>query len=513
MAKAPVVKVSTSPRPPLSAGMEAQFENCKKLAASVDRADEGSRKALRTALAELYAFGETLRTSPDDLEAFIRGEGRKWNKPTRDNPYTALTHIIFPKRAKSRLSTYAKALGAAHKLGHDAKILSAYIGPKGPGVEKLAGFAAQTEKDQRARALRDALPSTKARLATWPDLRDDPAFKGIDGFAEVLVHVDAMGAFKIIDVVAKDQAMNSRLLQYARPMSGPFHALSEAMQFIRLVPSKNSAPRIVSLHSKDGRIELRAQGHGGVLTVAHFSAIDGLPDGQWMHFTDGKADLVAFVADADDDATLSATDMIDANGRPVVELALTAGSSVTKIVTDAHEAIAPSVRTLKPEDDLGIAFALNLTSSMRRDVLHLGETLLSAGRRIGLGDGRQLSEKRNARITFDADGDSLSLDLVTVGGKAISYSIPFNVVDGVAFEPLTLPAAPFFQALKLFDQFAGNTNIFIRGGSTLVELAADVDGVDVSLVIPNSLELQRDTTPFTRLFVEAENSRHLEAAE
>jgi hypothetical protein len=78
--------------------------------------------------------------------------------------------------------------------------------------------------------------------------------------------------------------------------------------------------------------------------------------------------------------------------------------------------------------------------------------------------------------------------------------VPLDVIEKAPFSPLALSAGHFFQAFKHFDQFAGKGGVFIRGGGRLVELAAEVDGIDMSLVIPNPLELQRDTTPFCKLF-------------
>lgn len=513
MAKAPVAKITASPRPLLSGGMEAQYEKCKKLAASVDKADAGSRNALRTALVELYSFGEALRKTPADLEAFIVGEGKKWNKPTRNNPYTALTQIIFPKRAKSRLSTYARALGTAHDFGHNEDRLKADLGPNGPGLEKLANVAVQAENERRTRSLRAALPATKERLATWPDLRDDPEFRTISGFAEVLVHVDAAGAFKIIDILATGQAMDGRLLRYAKPDRGACNTLRQALQFSALIPTKKGSPRITSLHVDGSALEIRAQGDDGMLVVGHLPVIDGLPEKQWMHFASNANDPAAFFSNLEDAALLSFTNSKDADGLDIVELSLTGSRGATRISTQPHEQISSNLRTLKDDSQLEVAFALNMRPSTRRALLNLGRNLLTAGAQVKLSDGRRLAEKRNARIEIAADADNLRFELSTVGGKAASYALPCKAIKGVPSEPLTLPAAPFFKALKQFDEFAEASSVFIRGNGRFVEFAVQIDGSDISLAIPNPLELQRNTTPFSALFGASDTSVRLEAAE
>lgn len=513
---------TVSPAPALSVELAAKYDKCRKLAASVDHIDEGSRKALQRALVELYDFGQTLRKSPPDLEAFVIGEGKAWNKTTRDNPYNALTQIVFPRRAKGRLSTYARALKQAHILSYDQKTLQKELGTEGVGLERLAGTVAKIESDIRSAPLEAALPVTIAMLAKRPDLRDAPEFKTINGFAEVLVHVDPSGQFKIVDIIdATERGMKARLLRYAQPDRGRFGHLRTALNFARLVPSKGEDARVISIKSEGGRVEVHAQGADGTLMVAHLPAIVDFPECGWMHFVADKAgaakygDLTALINDADDDVVIVAKEVNFDGGRTGIELTFNGSNYQRLVTTGPSEDLGKSRMALKPDRGLGIVFAADIGRTDRQHWIDLDSKLQTSGRKVKLADGKRLSEKRNPRVEFAENGGQVEIVFSTASGTVAACSTDIPTISTSADLSLTFAASTFVKALKLFDRLAGTGDVHIRGSSAFVELKAMSDELDVSLVLANPIELQRDTTPFTMLSPSssADEAQQLEAAE
>ena len=102
---------------------DERFNAVEQAAREYEQHHARSTELLRSALTELYGFGEALRLQASEpgrslIGEFVSSRGVPWNLATQRNPYIALVNLTFAPSASSR-SQYAAVLAYASNCGVD----------------------------------------------------------------------------------------------------------------------------------------------------------------------------------------------------------------------------------------------------------------------------------------------------------------------------------------------------------------------------------------------------------
>ncbi len=511
------LQAANVPAPPqLSNYWQDRFGECENLAKQADEKDLGAREALRNALVRLYEFVEELRKSPRELRDFIVSKGKPWNKVTRENPYNAIGQMLFPHRAKSRVSTYAKALKHAHSVGLSPDTLRMQLGSQGKGVERLAGYTSSQESEAQKEPRREMLPEAKSKLRNAPDLQEDVEFRTIGGFAEVLLHVNPDGTFRIIDILEADpERMDERLLRYCNLPGGRFDKLRYALRLAKLIPFDDTVPRVISLYVAGDQLHVRAQGCPGLLLTAIIPSIDGLPAGKWLSFlaaeykegrdwkkADFAARLIRLIDDIADNAELSSEDTILGDEVPGVQLAFSGQDYTKRITAMVDQPAGTAVHQLKTDQELNLTFDVLVTAKERERLLASAGHHRQAGiRRVTLSDGRELSNSKASRIELYTQHGQLFVKFADAEGLSSLESLAGQNRAQAANDgaPLKLAADELFKPIALLHRMAGGADLRLKGNAGFVELSLEHDGGRYSFAVADPNELDRSTSPYLKL--------------
>lgn len=203
------------------------FQSVERAARDYEQHQGHSTELLHTALAELFEFGELLRTKatePDRslVEEFVQSKGLPWSKATRRNPYIAFVKLAFAQSPSSQ-SQYAAVLLYASDTGvlpngfKDWLQIGGGIKGRHPEALEHAGSAKRLRNNQaRASRLKSAInrlmdmehssPVALPRDVTAPE-----------GFALVLARIDAAGHASIVDVAHTSAAVIEPILLEYEP--------------------------------------------------------------------------------------------------------------------------------------------------------------------------------------------------------------------------------------------------------------------------------------------------------
>lgn len=183
-----------------------------------------STELLRSALAELYGFGEALRLQVAEpgrslIGEFVSSRGVPWNLSTQRNPYIALVNMTFAPSASSR-SQYAAVLAYASSCGVVPTDLGDWLrqgGIKGRYAEAVRHFASprkqrhSQERDSRLKAARQLLSDrAHSEAVALPE-----GVSADEGFVTLIAKIGGDGKAAIIDVIGEADEVEPVLLRYA----------------------------------------------------------------------------------------------------------------------------------------------------------------------------------------------------------------------------------------------------------------------------------------------------------
>jgi len=205
---------------------DTHFRAVERAAREYERHQGRSNELLRSALSELYTFGEMLRTQATEpgrslVEEFVTSKGLPWNAVTQRNPYNAFVKLAFQQSASSQ-SQYAAVLSFASDCRVELLDFSKWLqdggGIKGrypEAAEHYGSARKQRNSQERASRLKLARELLSARTHSQP-VALPQGVAAPEGFALVLAKVDAAGNAVIIDVVKNDEAaLEPVILSYA----------------------------------------------------------------------------------------------------------------------------------------------------------------------------------------------------------------------------------------------------------------------------------------------------------
>jgi len=208
------------------AEVDRHFQAVERFAREYERHQGRSNDLLRSALTELYTFGEMLRTQATEpgrslVQEFVRSKGLPWNAVTQRNPYNALVKLAFKQSASSQ-SQYAAVLSYASDCRIEPLVFGSWLqdggGIKGRYPEAAEHYgSARKQRNSQERASR--LKIAEGLLSSREHSRPVALPRGVTadaGFALVLAKIDGGGNAVIIDVVqAERAALEPVLLGYA----------------------------------------------------------------------------------------------------------------------------------------------------------------------------------------------------------------------------------------------------------------------------------------------------------
>jgi hypothetical protein len=203
-----------------------QFSEVQSAAEKFEGQQTRATELLHLALADLYAFGESLTAlSTDDgrsmAEAFVTSKGLPWGKVMRGNPYTGLAKLAFAKQLPASISQYAAVLRLASDRGIVATDFRAWLadndGIKGRYNEAVDHFGStrrqlgsQAKQRRIEKATQTLLGRVHSSAVALPIGIEAP-----EGFALVLARIDGSNNATIIDVVNSEAAaIEPILLRY-----------------------------------------------------------------------------------------------------------------------------------------------------------------------------------------------------------------------------------------------------------------------------------------------------------
>ncbi|MBP2534865.1 hypothetical protein [Agrobacterium tumefaciens] len=94
-----------------------QFRSVIDAADAFEKHDNEGQKLLYAALEKLFEFGEEIRRDMSALEEFLDARGKTLSKVTKENPYNALTELVFSEdRSKSWRSEISNVLRLASEI-------------------------------------------------------------------------------------------------------------------------------------------------------------------------------------------------------------------------------------------------------------------------------------------------------------------------------------------------------------------------------------------------------------
>ncbi|HEX8301440.1 hypothetical protein [Sphingomonas sp.] len=227
---------------------------------------DGAEK-LHVALGELFSFGEALRAQPKAdgislMEAFIVGRSGTWNKVTRENPYNALVKLAFTtKLSAASFSQYATVLRYAHHSRVEPSALARWLQEGGIKGRYSQASAARSEVRQSLRSKAKLTRLELAKQLLSESAASEPVAMPVpvkEGFATVLVRIDAHNNAEIIDLIEADEAALSPILLRYAPQTGvvddllaakPLGRLHRAIELIAMLSPKGSkrAPRLIAI--------------------------------------------------------------------------------------------------------------------------------------------------------------------------------------------------------------------------------------------------------------------------
>lgn len=203
---------------------DERFNAVEQAAREYEQHHARSTELLRSALTELYGFGEALRLQASEpgrslIGEFVSSRGVPWNLATQRNPYIALVNLTFAPSASSR-SQYAAVLAYASNCGVDPTELGDWLrqgGIKGRYAEAVRHFASprkqrhSQERDSRLKAARQLLldRAHSEPVALPEGIRAD------EGFVTLIAKIGRDGKAAIIDVIGEADEVEPILLRYA----------------------------------------------------------------------------------------------------------------------------------------------------------------------------------------------------------------------------------------------------------------------------------------------------------
>lgn len=192
-----------------------EFEPVQKAAADSEKADEGARKALYTALEGLFDFGRRLLEGGDFTiaEAFVTKMGGKWGAVAQKNPFTALVKIAFKHASDAPQSKYAKVLQVAYVLKIENP-LTKWLVSNGKTLEIWYEEADQhlspesaASKDAKAAALiADGIAALKKEKPLSGVVQLSASLSSSSEFATVLVRVVGPDQIEVVKMLGTEEA-------------------------------------------------------------------------------------------------------------------------------------------------------------------------------------------------------------------------------------------------------------------------------------------------------------------
>jgi hypothetical protein len=202
------------------------FQAVERFARDYELHQGRSNDLLRSALIELYTFGEMLCSQQAEpgrslIKEFVISKGLPWNAVTQRNPYNAFVKLAF-QQTRSSHAQYAAVLAYASDsrvaplaFGEWLKDGGGIAGRYPQALDHFGSARKQRNSQERASRLKMAQELLAAREHSDAVALPDSVIAQ-EGFALVLARIDGRRNAAIIDVVETDVgALEPVLLRYA----------------------------------------------------------------------------------------------------------------------------------------------------------------------------------------------------------------------------------------------------------------------------------------------------------
>lgn len=202
------------------------FEAVERAARDYEHHQGHSDDLLRSAIAELYSFGEMLQSQASEpgtslVEEFIKSRGARWNAAARRRPYIALVKLAFPRSASSQ-SQYAAVLSYASNSRVEPSAFDQWL-QEGGGIKgrypEAADYFGSATRQRNSQARTSRIKAGKQKLLERDHSVAIALPTGVsapEGFALVLAKVEADGKAAIIDVIeTAETELEPIFLRYA----------------------------------------------------------------------------------------------------------------------------------------------------------------------------------------------------------------------------------------------------------------------------------------------------------